>query len=800
MAKKIINVGATANDKKGDSLRAAFQKVNENFTELYAGGVGAAIDLSAVDQHIIPATDSTYDLGSPTRQWRSLYVSTDTIYIDNTPITVNNNTLVVGDINNQVTLATVADVQNIPKGDTGPQGPAGPTGATGAQGPTGATGPQGDPGATGAQGDAGPQGATGSQGPVGPSGAQGDTGPAGPTGPAGATGPTGPTGPKGDKGDQGVPGNDGAQGIQGIRGLQGVSVTLQGTKALIADLPAAPVNPNDFAGHGWIVTEGGGDLWFWNLSEAAWNNVGPIVGPEGAQGIQGVKGDKGDQGVAGNDGAPGATGATGPQGDPGPTGPQGEVGPTGAQGPTGDTGPTGPSGADGADGAQGPAGADALWNWQGAYDAGPMYQEGNIVSYQGSTYRRNATGNSVVGEPPTNTTYWQIVAQKGADGAAGVDANPDAVVNGAYNITLDTTGDFVPSTDNLQDLGSPTNRFRHLYVGPGSVYIGDNVITESATGGLVLPGVTRATGYYADGVDDDDDWGSNPTITGAVTVIDASRYRILAGRPASANYSPATYTVEKDGNRIDEINVTSGGSGWDKVEADYARDNNMYATNVSGAIDTFNAGNWQQIPFRVEIKAEDTEYEDIFGGGTTLPSQSGQLGKFLTTDGEDLSWADAPGGDADLGDLVIYDGAITTDGVSSIIIAPNGEGYGYVIVPNDTSAVSGAATVIGNSRNDGGGVQIAAYNNTWTFGPDGDLTLPFGGDIVNSSGQSVLGGGSNSYTPDNTDNWEDPAVNTIQAALDELAARMTAFENFEIDGGNAYTPAAGELLIDGNGA
>lgn len=35
MAKQAINVGTTANDKKGDSLRAAFQKVNANFTELY---------------------------------------------------------------------------------------------------------------------------------------------------------------------------------------------------------------------------------------------------------------------------------------------------------------------------------------------------------------------------------------------------------------------------------------------------------------------------------------------------------------------------------------------------------------------------------------------------------------------------------------------------------------------------------------------------------------------------------------------------------------------------------------------
>jgi hypothetical protein len=35
MTKQNINVGTAANDKKGDSLRAAFVKVNANFSELY---------------------------------------------------------------------------------------------------------------------------------------------------------------------------------------------------------------------------------------------------------------------------------------------------------------------------------------------------------------------------------------------------------------------------------------------------------------------------------------------------------------------------------------------------------------------------------------------------------------------------------------------------------------------------------------------------------------------------------------------------------------------------------------------
>ena len=38
MAKQIINIGASANDGTGDPLRNAFDKVNDNFNELYTSG------------------------------------------------------------------------------------------------------------------------------------------------------------------------------------------------------------------------------------------------------------------------------------------------------------------------------------------------------------------------------------------------------------------------------------------------------------------------------------------------------------------------------------------------------------------------------------------------------------------------------------------------------------------------------------------------------------------------------------------------------------------------------------------
>jgi hypothetical protein len=47
MAKQTINIGSSANDGTGDQLRSAFDKVNDNFDEVYAAGpVGTNISVA----------------------------------------------------------------------------------------------------------------------------------------------------------------------------------------------------------------------------------------------------------------------------------------------------------------------------------------------------------------------------------------------------------------------------------------------------------------------------------------------------------------------------------------------------------------------------------------------------------------------------------------------------------------------------------------------------------------------------------------------------------------------------------
>ena len=83
----------------------------------------SAVNLSNVSSHILPSANVTYDLGSPTRRWRSLYLSNNTIYLGTARITVGTNNNIVFIANNQpakieaaqlvVTANTPSSFQNL---------------------------------------------------------------------------------------------------------------------------------------------------------------------------------------------------------------------------------------------------------------------------------------------------------------------------------------------------------------------------------------------------------------------------------------------------------------------------------------------------------------------------------------------------------------------------------------------------------------------------------------------------------------------------------------------------------------
>jgi hypothetical protein len=201
----------------------------------------------------------------------------------------------------------------------------------------------------------------------GPPGSQGEPGVEGPPGPAGEVGPQGEPGPAGE---QGIPGFQGEPGVEGPVGEPGP----QGPAG-----PAGEVGPQGLQGES-----------------------GP-AGEPGPQGIQGPPGEVGLQGPQGEQGLPG------PQGVPGVQGPAGEPGPQGIQGPPGEVGP------------QGVPGEDALWNFTGPYNIGSSYSIGDVVTYNGETfYRTNPNGGNVGDTPSYASSFWALIAEKGAAGPQGL--------------------------------------------------------------------------------------------------------------------------------------------------------------------------------------------------------------------------------------------------------------------------------------------------------------------------------------------------------------------------------------------
>jgi hypothetical protein len=112
MAKQTVNLGTMADNKSGDPLRTAFEKINENFDELYAANGGGDVDLTAVSTDIIPTSSETYDLGSPTNRFRDLYLSGNTINLGGTKISADQyGKVVIPGVNRKLVWASMLDDQ-----------------------------------------------------------------------------------------------------------------------------------------------------------------------------------------------------------------------------------------------------------------------------------------------------------------------------------------------------------------------------------------------------------------------------------------------------------------------------------------------------------------------------------------------------------------------------------------------------------------------------------------------------------------------------------------------------------------
>jgi hypothetical protein len=107
------NVSAFSNDA-GYITLAQVPTIPEDISDLTdTTGLlgGAATDFTNFAGDIIPDTDATHSLGSSTRQWKELFVSTGSIYIGNVKLSNQNGTLQINTIEKQIDPETEEEIE-----------------------------------------------------------------------------------------------------------------------------------------------------------------------------------------------------------------------------------------------------------------------------------------------------------------------------------------------------------------------------------------------------------------------------------------------------------------------------------------------------------------------------------------------------------------------------------------------------------------------------------------------------------------------------------------------------------------
>jgi len=65
----------------------AFDKINENFASLDLATGGSAVDLNTLTSNVSPGSSGVYDLGSPTKRWKDLYLTGNSLYLGDALVT-----------------------------------------------------------------------------------------------------------------------------------------------------------------------------------------------------------------------------------------------------------------------------------------------------------------------------------------------------------------------------------------------------------------------------------------------------------------------------------------------------------------------------------------------------------------------------------------------------------------------------------------------------------------------------------------------------------------------------------------
>jgi hypothetical protein len=217
----------------------------------------------------------------------------------------------------------------------------------------------------------------------------------------------------------------------------------------------------------------------------------------------------------------------------------------------------------GVPGADGSDGADALWNFTGAWVNGIDYGAGSVVEFQGSTYY-HPTGQYSSYSPPTNG--WLLVSAKGADGSQGEPGEPGADGAAGSSFGIYYLGNYNPLSGYVPDIAVVRGSDGQLYLAKASGQLGDPVGNSAEWEVWIPKGADGSNGTNGTSLTSRGAWtdSENYAINDIVT-FEGSAYVCIVGVTAGTDVAPypqhigAYWNLLVSGSTVDTGQITFNG-------------------------------------------------------------------------------------------------------------------------------------------------------------------------------------------------------------------------------------------------
>ena len=198
------------------------------------------------------------------------------------------------------------------------------------------------------------------------------------------------------------------------------------------------------------------------------------------------------------------------------------------------------------------------------------------LQFRRGTDSDRLTITPTAGEPIWTTDTEKLYVGDGSTAGGIKVGNDSAEINTIIQNKLgNVSGNIVPDTDSAYDIGSPTNKFRDLYLSGNSIYLGDNLILRNDAGTLVAEdsSETPVSISLSNNTTSDLAEGTNLYYTTARADSDAKNAISASG---DLTYNSATGAFSVTTYKSADFNTDLG----TKTTANLTEGSNLYFTNA----------------------------------------------------------------------------------------------------------------------------------------------------------------------------------------------------------------------------